>query len=75
LWIKICRQNRTTKSEDKKGGKRLNMYLIEERAMQQQRTQHIAAHNTSTTLSIITITITASLIINHGDPKHYTPVI
>jgi hypothetical protein len=42
--------------------------------MQQQRTQHIAAHNTSTTISIITITITAPLIINHGDPKYYTPV-
>jgi hypothetical protein len=54
---KICSQNNLlTKSPHKNADKRLNMYLVEERATQQQRTQLIAAHNTSTTVSIITIT-------------------
>jgi len=73
---KICRpgcgQNLSTKSDHKNADKRLNMYLVEENA-EQQRTQHIAAHNTSSTVSTITITITAPLIINHGaDPQQYT---
>jgi hypothetical protein len=47
------------------------MYLVAEGATNK------SAHNTSTTgtlpVSIVIITIPAALIINDGDPKHYTP--
>jgi hypothetical protein len=68
----FCGQNLTTK----KGDKRLNMYLVEERATATHTANtlpHTAQHQLRC-VSIITITITAPLSINHGDPKHYTPV-
>jgi hypothetical protein len=34
----------------------------------------ITPHNTSTTVSILTITDNDPLLMNHADPKHHTPV-